>query len=584
MAATPANFDRKPATGIRPGLAQVQASEAPSSPHTPQRTIPSTFSSPASSYRTEEDSLVFDFGSRYFRAGYAGESAPRCTLGFGPRESRRAGDYREWLPDYGSRPRKKRRCKDWGKEHELWRMDLRDLDLGLIEDKIERAVRDTYNRYLLLDSKSRRILLVLPSLMPHPLLSTILSTLFNNFLVPSITLLSTPVMAMVAAGLRSSLVVDIGWHETIVTGVYEYREIHQSRTTCAMKLVVREMAKSLQHRATAQGQQKVEEGEPLIAAEDEILEVEFEHAEEVTMRLAWCQRLIEAIPNQNLKGRSNDPPHIESARDHDQEDHQSWKQDTLTSMPLLSSSSQSSQVPFSTFCCPVDKALLASPESSYELDDHEYSVPFLIYKVLLSMPPDIRGVCMSRIIITGGGSRIPGIKSRLLDEVSALVEERGWDPVRGKAADELQKRMKELRLSRQQTTATKLGLPVKSTEILNDLPKVELFPIAAGFVPQVPDPIEDKIRREEAKGKKPTVSGVIRGVETLGAWTGASLIGGLKIKGIVEIERETFLQHGLSGAKRDSDASVVQQRQSFGPGVPRAGGMEKIAWTLGGWA
>ena len=583
MAATPAYFDRKSATGLRPGLAQVQASEAPSSPHTPQRAIPSTFSSPASSYRTEEDSLVFEFGSRYFRAGYAGESAPRCTLGFGPRESRRVGDYREWLPDYANRPRKKRRCKEWGKEHELWRTDLRDLDLGLIEDKIERAIRETYNRYLLLDSKSRRIQLVLPSLMPHPLLSTILSTLFNNFLVPSITLLAAPVMAMVAAGLRSSLVVDIGWHETIVTGVYEYREIHQSRTTCAMKLVVREMAKSLQHSATAQGEEKAE-GEPPIAPEDEILEVEFEHAEEVTMRLAWCQTLTEATLNQNLKDRSNDPPHIQSARDRGQEDHQLWKQNTLTSMPLLSSSSQPSQVPFSTFCCPVDKALLASPESSYELDDHEHSVPFLMYKALLSMPPDIRGMCMSRIIITGGGSRIPGIKSRLLDEVFALVEERGWDPVRGKAADELRKRMKELRLSQQETTATKLGLYVKSTEILNDLPEVEPLPTAAGLEPQVPDPIEDKLRREEAKGRKPTVSGVIRGVETLGAWAGTSLIGALKIKGIVEIERETFLQHGLSGAKRDSDTSVAQQRQSFGPGVPRAGGIEKVAWTLGGWA
>ena len=581
MAAPPAYFDRKQAPRL--GISHVQASGAPASPHTPQRAIPSILSSPASSYRTEEDSLVFEFGSRYFRAGYAGESAPRCNLGFGPKESRRVGDYREWLPDYGCRSRKKRKCEDWGKEHELWRMDLRDLDLGLIEDKIERAVRDTYNRYLLLDSKSRRIILVLPSLVPHPLLSAILSTLFNSFLIPSITLFSVPVMAMVAAGLRSSLLVDVGWHETIVTGVYEYREIHQSRTTRAMKLLARQMARSLQHQAKVPGQQIAPQREPPIALEDELLEVEFEHVEEVVTRLAWCRNLTEAVQNQVPKDHFNNL-HIDESTHYHKDTRRSRKEYTLTNMPLLSSSSPLSEVPFSTFCCPVEDALLASSKSSYDLDEHELSIPFLMYKVLLALPPDIRGLCMSRIIITGGGSRIPGLKSRLLDELSTLLEERGWDPVRGKGADEVKKKRQELHPSRQRTASINPGLLVKDTEILDDTSQTKASPIIPGLEPQVPDPILDNLRREEAKGGKPSVSGMIRGVETLGAWTGASLVAGLKIKGIVEIEREMFLQHGLSGAKRDSEIGFAQQRQSLGPGVPRASGTEKVAWTLGGWA
>ena len=48
------------------------------------------------------------------------------------------GDYRGWAP--GGR-RKDLAIEEWGKEHELWRMDLRDVDLGLVEDKIERTVR-----------------------------------------------------------------------------------------------------------------------------------------------------------------------------------------------------------------------------------------------------------------------------------------------------------------------------------------------------------------------------------------------------------------------------------------------------------
>ena len=584
MAATPAYFDRKPAPGIRPGISQVQASGAPTSPHTPQRAVPSTFSSPASSYRTEEDSIVFEFGSRHLRAGFAGESAPRCTLAFGPKESRRVGDYREWLPGYGDRPRKRRRCGDWGKEHELWRMDLRDLDLGLIEDKIERAIRDTFNRYLLLDSKSRRMLLVLPPLMPHPLLSMILSTLFKIFLIPSITLFSTPVMAMVAAGLRSSLVVDIGWHETIVTGICEYREIHECRTTRAMKSVVQEMARSLQRHAKVQGQQKVIQEDAPVAVEDELVEVEFEHAEEVAIRLAWCRTLTESIQNRALEDHFNNLGTDTTIHALEEENHRSRIQDSLTPVPILSSSSPPTQVPFSTFCHPVEDALLAPSTPSSDLDDNEYSIPYLMYKVLLSLPPDIRGVCMSRIVFTGGGSMIPGLKSRLLDELSVLLKEQGWDPVRGKAADEIRKALQEVRLSRKRTAATKPEILAKSTETLINLPQNEATPTAAGLEPQVPDPILDKLRREEAQGSKSTVSGSIRGVETLGAWAGASLVAGLRVKGIVEIEREAFLQNGLSGAKRDLDVGVAQQRQRLGPGVPRAGGMEKVAWTLGGWA
>ncbi len=52
-----------------------------------------------------------------------------------------------------------------------------------------------------------------------------------------------------------------------------------------------------------------------------------------------------------------------------------------------------------------------------------------------------------------------------------------------------------------------------------------------------------------------TVSGVIRGVETLGAWTGGSLTVDL----IFKLDKDYFTQHGLAGAKRDMESSVVPQ-------------------------
>src|SRR4051794_21712048 len=75
----------------------------PASPHTPLRTISSTFGSP-SALRAEEDCVVIEIGSRYLRAGFAGDATPRALITFGPEEQRRPGDYRRWELGYD---------KDW---------------------------------------------------------------------------------------------------------------------------------------------------------------------------------------------------------------------------------------------------------------------------------------------------------------------------------------------------------------------------------------------------------------------------------------------------------------------------------------
>ena len=578
--ASAGSFERKTASAVRPVLSQLQpASGGAHSPHTPKRLISSTFSSPAASYRSEEDILVFQFDTRSFRAGFGGESAPRCILSFGPENCRRVGDYRQWNPTYGDRGRNKVRANDWGREYELWQMDLREVDLGLVGDKIERAVQEAYTKYLLLDTKARKIAIVLPSVLPLPLLSSILSTLFNSFQSPVITLLSKPTMAVVAAGLRSGLVIDIGWEETVFTSIYEYREIRHLRTTRAMKMVTLHMAKVLQaeliqERGHSFDVQKTpeKENEPLI--------VTFEHAEEVTTRLAWCRHDAQKPDPEERLAKHFDT--LEIPESPVPVDSKTSKEDRTFTIPLLSPSAPAEHVPFNLLCSPVETALFANGRSSHDLDDHEQTLPYLLYKSLLSLPPDVRGICMSRIILTGDGSNIPGLKMRLLDELSKTVQHRGWDHVWGRATDKHHRRAREL-ATNLEGAASETQTIRKSTERNGDPPKDAQSVPAAAFEPQVPDQIEDKLRRDEAKGTKPLVSGLIRGVETLGAWAGATLVAGLRIKGIVEIERDSFLQHGLAAAKKGTDPSVVHSRQSFGPGMPSSG-VEKVGWTLGQWA
>ncbi len=570
-------FDRKPSSSIRPGLSHLQPD--PSSPHTPQRTFSSTFSSPSISYRTEEETHVFELGARHLCAGLAGESSPRCTLGFGPEDSRRVGDYRRWLPGY-SRPTRRQIEDEWGGEHDLWRMDLRKVDLGLVEDKIERAVRNFHTKYLLMDQKSRRLLLVLPSIIPHSLLSSILSAIFLNFQYPSITLFSTPLVNTVAAGCRSGLVVDVGFAETIVTAIYDYREIHQRRTTRGMKRVILDMVKMLRQYA------KVPPSKPAKAgnAKEATVEADYEIAEDIATRMAWCdpeeakwQSPISPKPLHQTFGslniRADSPDSFDTCN--------SKQEDPMHTVPSPFTKDENLNVPFAQFAEPVMTGIFAVDRETHEIDEHEQPVHLLMFKALLSLPPDARGLCMSRIIITGGGSHIPGLKARLLEELLMLVAERGWDPVEGRAAVRRRTRLSEIENPRQ--TSNHVLSTADAAHPTDDPPKPTGETLSAALQGQAHDPIAAKLQHDRTKGTKTMASGYIRGVETLGPWAGGSLIASLKIKGVVEIERDSFLQHGLAGARKDNEASTTQMRQSFGPNIPRTGS-DKPGWTLGEWA
>ncbi|KAL8750279.1 MAG: hypothetical protein Q9184_006475, partial [Pyrenodesmia sp. 2 TL-2023] len=193
-------------------------------------------------------------------------------------------------------------------------------------------------------------------------------------------------------------------------------------------------------------------------------------------------------------------------------------------------------------------------------------LPHLLYKTLLALPPDVRAQCMSRIIITGGGSHIPGLKTRLLNELKAIVEKRGWDPVYGDVAIKAREHLQTVRNTRLHQKQDVVGWDAKTPTHLES---------------QVDAPFAEKLDAEKRRRAKEVVAGEIRGVETLGAWAGASLVAGLKVKGVVEIDRDSFLANGLAGAKKEAEITHATQRMSLGT---RLGQGEKGGWTLGAWA
>lgn len=540
----------------------------PETPRTPLlRSTSSVYGSPGGSFRTEDEYVVFELGARFLRGGFPGEASPRCSLVFGPDEQRRVGDYRQWDPSYTQTRRKRRRSQEWGEDHELYRMDLSKLDMPLVGDKFERAVREAYTKHFLLDPKPRRVLLALPPRMPHPLMSTVLEVLFDSCQAPSITLLPSPVLATVAAGLRSALVVDIGWAETVVTAVYEYREVYERRSIRAGKLLSEEMAKLLNTELEAD----VGPGAPKP-------DVSFEEAEEVLTRVGWCKTKPKSNRN-TLYFPAREAPVLEEFEDAVEAPEPS------VAIPFPKNAPPTEiNVTFADLAKPAEIALFAQNSSLSEFDDHELPLHYLVYRALLSLPIDVRRLCMSRIVITGGVSNLPGLKTRILAEVDALIQKRGWDPVRsyGSASARheqlLRQKREKLELEREEGEDFVPDLDAKSPRT----------PLSAGLQQPEEDQIDQKLAHMALKNGPPparAVGGTIRGVDTLGVWAGASLVAQLRIKGIVEIERERFLKDGLYGASREKEVSVVPQRQSMGPGVVGGrGGGERASWTLGVWA
>ena len=522
------------ATAIRPSLRDNR--QLSGSPHTPSRFIPSNYSSPGSTFRQEEDAIIFELDPRYLKAGFEGESGPQCAIAFHPDQAKRVGDYRVYLPSY----KKSQTCLEGAAhEHELWRNDLKDLDLGLVEDKLERAVREAYNKYLLTDAGSARLILVLPSLVPLPVLSTALTLLFERWRYASITLLPAPTMCAIAAGLRSALVVDIGWEETVITPIYEYRELAALRSARAMKTLVMRVGELLK------GFTEKQQGPG-----DDPLRLDFDFVEDFAGRCAFCcahDRPAGAEVSDQMDSMSIDRSQPPASPEDLQID---WPSQN-SSRPVTISGIEVSQTVGDCFFRQQDEQCL---------DDDEGSLDDLVYYSLLRLPPDVRALCMSRLIVVGSGASVAGLKSSLLGRVQNMVDKHGWSAVRGRHVS-----LQHLR------GATTKGARAEPADTNHNVP-----------LPFGKDYVEEKVSKLKGKDLQQIRQGSLQLVDTLGAWSGTSLTSSLKVKGAVEIERERFLNHGLSSASRDLDMSVVPQRMSsLATGTTKSG--DRTSWSLGNW-
>ncbi|KAH7149854.1 hypothetical protein B0J13DRAFT_471597 [Dactylonectria estremocensis] len=532
-------------------------SGAPSTPHTPSRNVASAYGSP-STIRADDDVVVIELGSRHLRAGFAGDSCPKATLQCGPEDQRRVGDFRSWEAPRGQVG------LDWAPEHEFWRFDLRDVDLGLCQDNLERVVRDAFTRFLLIDSRPRRLGLVLDSAVPVPLLTAVLDTMFTRFQSPTVSLMASSVMSAVSAGVRSALVIDMGWAETVVTSVYEYREVKSTRSIRGGRLLLDTLYKAVY--TLMRGND----------TEDESRVISFDECDDIARRLMWCR----ASAARSSQRESTQLETVEEQDESEAESLQDVLQVGVANVPINSTNPPTNlEIPFEKLAEVCDDTFFDPLVHQATFDDHELPIHLLVYQHLLQLPMDVRAICMSRIIFIGGCSNILGIKQRIIDDITAIVAKRGWAPVAGKGVDQLRNNPKLQRRSSGSPTGS--GPTSPSGASTSD--EQETKDCGAADARPEHDPIEAKVARY--REAPPQVHGQFRVLHSLGPWIGGSLLCQLKMPSMALIDREVWLQQGANGASRPSDIDVkVQQRQSMtAGGYARGGGGHHGAWTLGTW-
>ncbi|CAK7227704.1 hypothetical protein SBRCBS47491_006658 [Sporothrix bragantina] len=571
-------------------------------PHTPMRTTPSAFSSP-STLRAEEETIVIELGARHLRIGLAGDVVCRGTVAFGPEQQRRVGDLRVWQEDYHQdwrRAGEDGAGRTWDTAYELWQMDVRNIDTGLISDKLERALREAFT---------------------------------------NVSLLSAPVAAAVAAGLRSALVIDLGWAETVVTSVYEYREVSSTRSVRAGRMLVQAMHDLLAGIMDPQYVGKDAKGAPVAASPSAYASREhllsFAECEDVMKRLVWCRQTESGPSKDNARPVAVALPTdgglaTVAETDEDQEDGYSTRPGTsssrangsrTTSVPLQSCMpSRTLKLSFDQLAEPCETTFFGGTGEGLDIlaswDDEELPVPLLIFRHLANLPIDVRAVCMARIILVGGCTGVLGLRARIFDEVARLIAEQGWDGVRGKGFDQYkantklhQKKKAQMSKKQGNDDGGDEGSLVSPTSSAGSGESGDaVWHDAANAKPEL-DPVEEELRKMRARsdstapavpGGQPLVQGHINGhmraAETLGAWSGASLLAQLRVPALSVVDKEQWAQQGgVWGAVRpsDVDAKLQMQRQSMGHGgllrsVVGSGsggtmGSGAASWTLGPW-
>ncbi|GAO50586.1 actin-like ATPase domain-containing protein [Saitoella complicata NRRL Y-17804] len=332
----------------------------------------------------EQDRVVLDIGCRYIRAGFSGEATPLASVRMATK-----GMKRHWE---GGRKTCNPVCMLEGEVGTLWGLDVRDCDTGVLDDTLELYLRQIYQRYLLVDSKTKKVILTESPLTPIHIKMAMARILFTYFQIPSITFISSPTAACVASGVRNGFVIDIGWQQTIITPVYDLRPLTPFivRTGIAGNRLHRRVEYLLRNY-----------GFPPLPPNSRAEDTE-----------DFCQRGLICLPTTRI-------PSPKTTADEDFRS--TYDSDTRTSDVewTAPTTGERHMIPGWIRDAAVE-IFFEGAEDEYQ-DNDARSLPQAVTHSLRKCSRDIRAQVTRNVILTGGCSNIPGIRTRIRSIVQSSL-------------------------------------------------------------------------------------------------------------------------------------------------------------------
>jgi len=142
--------------------------------------------------------VVIDIGTAYTKLGFAGEFSPRFII---PTEvpTKQLGGGGE-------------------KEGEKLHRYNNALEL---KEKLKEFIHAIYFKYLLVNPKGRRLLVVESILTPTEFKDTLAAVIFDHFDIPSLCFAPSHLLAIYTLGIDTALVIDAGYKETVALPIFE---------------------------------------------------------------------------------------------------------------------------------------------------------------------------------------------------------------------------------------------------------------------------------------------------------------------------------------------------------------------------
>uniref|UniRef100_A0A224XQA8 Putative actin n=1 Tax=Panstrongylus lignarius TaxID=156445 RepID=A0A224XQA8_9HEMI len=310
----------------------------------------------------EKPAVVLDLGARYTKFGFVGEFSPRCII---PSEIK---------------------CPTTGQIRKISSYkDEADLYVLLVE-----FIHKLYFKYVLVSPKDRHVVIVESLLTPTIFRDTLAKVFFKHYEVASILFVPSHLVVLCALGIRTALVVDVGYRETQVIPVYEGVPVLS--------------AWQAQPLAASAVEQRLKDN--LVESYQEKIYASGDAGRHFTPD-------VESLPDsviEDIKVRGCFVPDYEHG------------QDISDGVPSRLPPCVDYRVGGSCIIQIPGSVRQSAYEPLFEKDNERCSLPHLILDAILKCGIDTHKELAENILLVGGSVMAPGFKARVMEEIRQMLK------------------------------------------------------------------------------------------------------------------------------------------------------------------